>query len=162
MVNTRAQTSQNNPNREDEMNDYDDNSSDISLQEFSTRTFELENIVNNFSEQEREHERVRIERRFNEMNRQIRELYPLVRTLMDRIFPSNREENGSNSSQNRSQAILTLFTDCFLCNFPIVTQDFGEHFSPSLQSTGFISYKFSIALELSFQLVHSHFSVLNR
>ena len=98
MVNTRAQALQNNYNKQDETNDYDDNSSDISLPEFDTRTFELENNVNNFSEQER----VRIERRFNEMNRQIGELTSLVRTLADRISSSNREEKCSNSSQNRS------------------------------------------------------------
>ena len=62
MVNTRAQTSQNSPNREDETKDHDDNSSDFNVPEFNTCTFNLENNVNNFSEQERKHERRRIER----------------------------------------------------------------------------------------------------
>ena len=80
-----------NQNREDEMTDYDDNASDISLPDLSTRTFELENNVNTFGEQKREHERMRIERSFNEMNRQIGELTSLVRTLTDR-FPRKIEK----------------------------------------------------------------------
>ena len=47
-----------------------------------------------------------------------------------------------------------------LCSFPIVGLDVWEHISPSLESTGVVSYKFSKALEVSFHLVHSHFSVL--
>ena len=108
MVNTRAQTSQNNQNREGEMNDYDYNSSDMSLPEFSNRTFQLESDFKNFSEQEREHARIRIERRCNEMNRQIGELTTLVRTLTDRISSSDRRENGSNLSKKAPQAILTF------------------------------------------------------
>ena len=50
----------------------------------------------------------------------------------------------------------------FLCNFPIVGLHVLEHISPSLESTGVINYKFWKALELTFHLVHSHFSVLNR
>ena len=45
---------------------------------------------------------------------------------------------------------------CSLCHFSIVVLDV------SLGSTGVISYKFSKAPEMSFHLVHSHFSVLNR
>ena len=56
MVNTRAQASQNNQSREYEMNDYDDNSSDISLPDFGARTFEIENNTNNYGEQDRNHE----------------------------------------------------------------------------------------------------------
>ena len=50
----------------------------------------------------------------------------------------------------------------FLCNFPIVDLDVWEHISPFLESTGVINYKFWKALEMTFHLVHSHFSVLNR
>ena len=50
MVNTRAQAWQNNQSRE-EMNDYDDTSSDISLPELGV--FEIENKTNNYGEQER-------------------------------------------------------------------------------------------------------------
>ena len=40
--------------------------------------------------------------------------------------------------------------------------DVWEHISPPLESTGVINYKFWKALEMTFHLVHSHFSVLNR
>ena len=113
MVNTRSQTSQDNQNREGEINDYDDNSSDMRLPEFSNRTFQLENNVKNFSEQEREHARIRIERRCNEMNKQIGELTSLVRTLI--ISLSDREENGSNLSRKRSQDTLTPGSQKFPC-----------------------------------------------
>ena len=89
------------------MNDYDDNSSDVSLPEFSTRSFEIENNTNDHGEQERDHERIRIERRFNEMNRQIGELTSLVRTLTEKVSSGNREGNGNNSRQD-PQAILTM------------------------------------------------------
>ena len=41
MVNTRAQASQHNQPREDEMDDFDDNSSDLSLPGIATRTFKI-------------------------------------------------------------------------------------------------------------------------
>ena len=56
----------------------------------------MENITNNHGEQESDHERIRIERRFNEMNRQIGELSLLVRTLTEKISSGNREQNGNN------------------------------------------------------------------
>ena len=40
--------------------------------------------------------------------------------------------------------------------------DVWEHISPSLESAGVIKYKFWKALEMTFHLVYSHFSVLNR
>ena len=49
-----------------------------------------------------------------------------------------------------------------LCKFPRVGLDVLENISPSLESTGVINYKFWQALEMTFHLVHSHFSVLNR
>ena len=102
MVNTRVQASQNNQSREDEMNDFDDNSSKLSPPEFGTRTFEIKNNAHSYGEQERDHERVRIERSFSEMNRQNGELTSLVRTLTERISSTNREENGNNSPRCRS------------------------------------------------------------
>ena len=102
MVNTRSQAPQSNQIREDVMSDYDDNSSDISLPDFGTRTFEIKKNTNNYGEQERDHQRLRIERRFNEMNRHVGELTSLVRTLTEKISSDNREENDNNSSQNRS------------------------------------------------------------
>ena len=53
------------------MDDFDDNASDLRLPEVGTPTFEMENNDRNYDDQERNHERVRIERRFHEMNRQI-------------------------------------------------------------------------------------------
>ena len=107
MVNTRAQTSQTILATEDDVNDYDNNSSDISLPEFGTRTFELESNVNNFSEQEREHERVRIERRFNEMNRQIGESTSLVRTLQIKFPRAIKKRMAVTRRKSDLQAILT-------------------------------------------------------
>ena len=43
MVNTRDQASQNNQTREHEINDFDDNSSKLSLPEFDTPSFATEN-----------------------------------------------------------------------------------------------------------------------
>ena len=73
MGNTRLQASQNNQSREDKMNDFDDNSSELSFPKFGTRTFEIENYAHRNGEQKRDHERVRIERRFSETMRQIGE-----------------------------------------------------------------------------------------
>ena len=89
MENTRAQASQHNQPREDEMDDIDDNSSDFSLPGIGTRTFEMENNAISYEDQGRDHERVRIERRDNEMNRQIGELISLVRTFFESISSSN-------------------------------------------------------------------------
>ena len=102
MVNTRAQASQNNLSREEEMDDFDDNASDLSLPGVGTRTFEKENNDRIYENQERDHERVRIERRFKDMNRQIGELTSSVRTLPEEIISSNREESGNNSPRSRS------------------------------------------------------------
>ena len=90
MVNTRAQASQNSLPRNDGMDESDDNSSDITLPDVGTRTFELQSNERNYDDLERDHERVCIERRFNDMNRQIGELTSLVRTLTEKISSSNR------------------------------------------------------------------------
>ena len=84
------------------MDDFDDNASDLSLPEISRRTFGKENIGRDNVDQERDHERVRIQRRFNGLNRPIGELTSLVRTLNEKISSSNREENGNNSPRGRS------------------------------------------------------------
>ena len=107
MVNTRAQASQNKLPREDEMDDFDDNASDLSLPGIGSRTFEIENFDRNYEDQERDHERVGIERRFDEMSRQIDDLTSLVRTLTEKICSSNREENGNNHLEVDRRAILT-------------------------------------------------------
>ena len=112
MVTTRAQASQTNLPREDEMDgedDFDDNASDLSLPGIGSRTFEIESFDRNYEDQEKDHERVRIERRFNEMSRQIGELTTLVRTLTEKTSSSIREGNGNNSPRSR----LTSHSDTF-------------------------------------------------
>ena len=85
MVNTRAQAPQNNLPREDEMDDFEDNTSDLSLAEICTHPFELVSNDQNYEDSERDFDRVRTERKFNEMNRQIGELTSLVRTLIEKV-----------------------------------------------------------------------------
>ena len=52
MVNTRAQASQNNQPREDEMDDFGDNASDLSLPRIA---LEIENNAHSYGDQERDH-----------------------------------------------------------------------------------------------------------
>ena len=56
------------------MNENGDNESDISLLEFSSHNLVTENSKRHLNDQERDHEQMRIERRFNEMNMQLGEL----------------------------------------------------------------------------------------
>ena len=84
------------------MDDFDDNASNLGLPGVGTRTFELENNDQSYGDQERDHERIRIESRFNELNKQVGELTSLVRTLTEKISSSNRGENGINSPRSRS------------------------------------------------------------
>ena len=81
------------------MNDYSDNESDISLHELCSHNLGSENNTRHLNDQERDHERVRIEQRFNDMNRQIEELTSLVRTLPEKIASNHREENDKNVKQ---------------------------------------------------------------
>ena len=50
---------------------------------------------------ERDHERIRIEQRFNDMNPQNGELISLLRMLSEEITSSNKEENDSNAQRSR-------------------------------------------------------------
>ena len=51
MVNTRPQASQNSLPREDEMDDFCDNTSDLSLPGIGTRTFKIENNSRDYEDQ---------------------------------------------------------------------------------------------------------------
>ena len=122
MVNTRAQASLSTQSREDEMNDYDDNSSDISLSEFGTRTFEIEINTKNYGEQDRDNERIRIERSFSEMIGQIGELTSLVRTLTEQ-FPRVTEKRMAITHRKIDlQAILTREDPLGLLKLQFVTK----------------------------------------
>ena len=61
MVSIRAQASQNNQPREDEMDDFGDNASDLSLPGIGTRTFKIENNAHSYGDQKKDHERIRIQ-----------------------------------------------------------------------------------------------------
>ena len=82
---------------------------------------------------------------------------------MTAVSSSNKAaETGSKKAGNMIFYKNFRILRSFLCNFPIVGLDVWEHISSSLKSTGVIIYKFWKALEMTFHLVHSHFSVLNR
>ena len=122
MVNTRAQASLSTQSREDEMNYYDDNSSDISLSEFGTRTFEIEINTKNYGEQDRDNERIPIERSFSEMIGQIGELTSLVRTLTEQ-FPRVTEKRMAITHRKIDlQAILTREDPLGLLKLQFVTK----------------------------------------
>ena len=57
MENTRAHTSQNNQDREDEMDIYDDDASGFSVPEVNVRTFEMEINANIYREHKGNHKR---------------------------------------------------------------------------------------------------------
>ena len=54
------------------------------------------------AECERDHGRVRIEQRFNDLNRQIGELTTLVLTLTETLYSGNREGNGSDVQRSET------------------------------------------------------------
>ena len=58
--------------------------------------------------QEREHERIRTEKRLNDMSRQISQLTSFVRSVIQRETPSPREENAlyatTSTTQSRSDS----------------------------------------------------------
>ena len=84
-------------------------------------------------------------------------------SAMTAFSSSNKAaETGSKKAGNMIFIKNFRILRSFLGNLPIVGLDVWEHISPSLESTGVISHKFWKALEMTFYLVHSHFSVLNR
>ena len=68
MVITRAQSTAIFQARNTNMNVYSDNESDLSFSEINSDNLIAENSSHHFNEQQRDHERIRIERRFNDMN----------------------------------------------------------------------------------------------
>ena len=109
MVITRAQSTTNVQNRNSNRNDFSYNESDISLPELNSHDPIAENSVNS-NEQERDHERIRIERRFNEMNNLSDELTSLVGTLTEMVASSNKEGNDSNTRNTRSTSHSDMAT----------------------------------------------------
>ena len=101
MVITRPQSKTNVQNRNSNRSDCSHNESDISLPKLNSHDPIAENIVNS-NEQERDHERIRIERRFNEINKQSDELTSLGGTLTEMVASSNKERNDSNTRNTRS------------------------------------------------------------
>ena len=97
MVITRARSTTNVQAQNTNMSDYSDNGSDISLPELNSHNLIAENSSHNSNEQERDQERIRFERRFNEMIKQTGELTSLVGTLTEKVAFRNRAENDSNA-----------------------------------------------------------------
>ena len=83
MVITRPQSTNSAEVKITNMKDYCDNESDVSLPEFNSHNVTTENSNRLSNEQERDHERIRIERRLRETNRRIGELTRLVRILTE-------------------------------------------------------------------------------
>ena len=90
MVITRAQSTNNNQASPTNTDEYSDNGSDNSLPGFSSQNFNGWNDNQQITDCEGDHERAQIEQRFKDMNRHIRELTTLARTLIGKIASSNR------------------------------------------------------------------------
>ena len=62
--------------------------------------------------QEREHERLRTEKRLNDMSKQISELTSLVRSVIQKDTPSPREENAlyatTSATQSRFDTVISI------------------------------------------------------
>ena len=82
------------------MEDFSDSESNTSFPDLNSRNYNLEINDGNPIDHERDHEKIRIEQRFMEMNRQFGELTNLVKTLTEKITSNPREVNG----------LKTLFT----------------------------------------------------
>ena len=102
MIITRAQSASNNQANHTFMDEYSANDSDISLPGFSLQNINARNNNQQMIDCERDHERLRIEQGFNDMNRQIGELTSLVRALTEKIASSNRKENDTNTQRFRT------------------------------------------------------------
>ena len=102
------------------MNDNIDNDETTSPPDFHLNGLDHGMDEDYLEFRECEHETIRIQRRFNHMNRQLVELTSLVKTLTtEEISSTNREGNGLNVlstvTSNRSDTFLSFFIS--LCNF---------------------------------------------
>ena len=91
MIITRAQSASNNQANKTKTNNYSDNESDISLPGFESQNVIVRTDNGRMAECGRDHERVRIEQRFNDMNRLIGELTTLVLNLTEKLSSGIRE-----------------------------------------------------------------------
>ena len=78
------------------MNEFSDIDNNVSFPELYSRSQNSETNNENLSDQERDYQRIRIELRFSDMNRQIGELTSLVRTVKEKIASNGREESDIN------------------------------------------------------------------
>ena len=99
MVMTRSQTSKNTNLEPRNMKFLGDNDSDISVSECDSRgatnSIERANL-----DLDRDHERIRYDQGFSEMNHHIREFTPIVKALADRIT-STKDNQARNTPVNR-------------------------------------------------------------
>ena len=102
MVITRYLSTANSQVRNTNINDNSDNKNDLSLPEIDSDNLSTENSSHHPNKKERDHERIPCERRFSEMNKQIKELTSLVRMLTRKVASNNREENDPNTRNCRS------------------------------------------------------------
>ena len=100
MVITRCQSTTNNRTARMDMEKYSDNDSVVSLPTFNSRNYNVEINGEQMIKHERDHKRIRLEQRFNNMNRQIGEPTFVIRTLTEKISSSNREVQRSRAPSN--------------------------------------------------------------
>ena len=132
MVITRAQSTINNQTSNTNIDYYSDNDSDISFPVFSSQNVNIRIDSQQMAECERDHERVLIQERFKDMNRQIGELTAPVLTLTEKLSSGNREKNGPNvqrlTTPNHSDTLWNncskLEKTCLLqtCNWKMMTR----------------------------------------
>ena len=118
MVNTRSRTARNTHSNMNGTDRYSDTESESSIPEVLTRDqisdFDNGNLLNGRNETER----LTVNQKFSEVNKQITELTNLVLILTEKISSSNREGNDLNTvsigHETRSDNDLFAFTLCFL------------------------------------------------
>ena len=89
---TRSQVLRENRVEQSEDDRFSDNDDNVSVADHFRENFFGQNDEETMRSMEREHERLRIEQRFIDMNRQIEELTSIVRALNEQISTS-KEEN---------------------------------------------------------------------
>ena len=100
MVNTRSQTARNTSSNMNGTDRYSDTESEGRVPEVLTRDqmreFDNGNLLHSRNERNQT-ERLTVNQRFSEMNKQIIELTNLVLVLTEKLFSSNREGNDLNT-----------------------------------------------------------------
>ena len=101
MISTRSQTLRENRIEQSEYNRLSDNDDNVSIPDHYRESYFDENDGETMRSMERDHERLRIEQRFIDMNRQIGELISSVRALTQKI---------STSKEGNHQVVLSSET----------------------------------------------------